>query len=377
MDKVALVRCADYDREAVGQAVERVFSLCGGVERFVKPGMRVLIKLNLLMKRTPDRATTTHPEVARAVAWVVQNAGGIPIFADSPGGPFTRGMLAGVYEACGIRAAAQELGCALNDDFSVTTRAFPEGDVARQLDLIGVLDHVDAVITVGKLKTHGLTMMTGCVKNLYGCIPGTTKVEYHARYPQVELFSRMLLDLCACVKPCFALLDAVEGMEGEGPSGGRPRTIGALVGGANPHQVDAVGAALIGLAPDEVTTLRVAKQRGLLTPFDRVGDPLEPLVLRDFDIPMRTKRQGWVNMVNRLPQALRPRPVFTHRKCDGCGTCVRACPAKAIALDEQRKPQVDLNRCIRCYCCQELCPKTDVEVSRNPLVSLLHERGRK
>ena len=338
--------------------------------------MRVLIKLNLLMKRTPDRATTTHPEVSRAVARAVKHAGGIPVFADSPGGPFTRGMLAGVYEVCGIRAAAQEIGCALNYDFSVTTRAFPEGDVTRQLDLIGVLDRVDAVITVGKLKTHGLTMMTGCVKNLYGCIPGTTKVEYHARYPQVELFSRMLLDLCACVKPCFALLDAVEGMEGEGPSGGRPRTIGALVGGANPHQVDAVGAALIGLTPDEVTTLRAAKHRGLLTPFDCVGDPLEPFVLRDFDIPMRTKRQGWVNMVNRLPQALRPRPVFTHRKCDGCGTCVRACPAKAISMNEQRRPRVDLHRCIRCFCCQELCPKTDVEVSRNPLVRWLHEKGR-
>ena len=376
MDKVALVRCADYTRETVGEAVDRVFTLCGGMEQFVQPGMRVLIKLNLLMKRAPDRATTTHPEVARAVALAVQRAGGVPVFADSPGGPFTRGMLAGVYETCGIRSVAQELGCALNDDFSVTARAFHEGDVAKRLDLIGVLDHVDAVITVGKLKTHGLTTMTGCVKNLYGCVPGTTKVEYHARYPQAELFSRMLVDLCACVKPCFALLDAVEGMEGEGPSGGRPRTIGALVGGANPHQVDAVGAALIGLAPNEVTTLRAAKRRGLLTPFDCVGDPMEPLVLRDFDIPMRTKRRGWVNMVNHLPQALRPRPVFTHRACDGCGTCMRACPAKAIAMDGQRRPQVDLRKCIRCYCCQELCPKTDVEVSRSPLLRWLHEKGR-
>ena len=376
MDNVALVRCADYGREAVGQAVDRVFTLCGGIERFVQPGMRVLIKLNLLMKRTPDRATTTHPEVARAVALAVQRAGGVPVFADSPGGPFTRGMLAGVYETCGIRAVAQELGCALNDDFSVTARAFPEGDVAKRLDLIGVLEHVDAVITVGKLKTHGLTTMTGCVKNLYGCVPGTTKVEYHARYPQAELFSRMLIDLCACVKPCFALLDAVEGMEGEGPSGGRPRTIGALVGGENPQQVDAVGAALIGLAPEDVATLRAAKLRGLLKPFDCVGDPMEPLVLHDFDIPMRTKRRGWVNMVDRLPQALRPRPVFTHRACDGCGTCMRACPAKAISMDGQRRPQVDLRKCIRCYCCQELCPKTDVEVSRSPILCWLHEKGR-
>lgn len=376
MDKVALVRCADYGRGAVEEAVDRVFTLCGGMEQFVQPGMRVLIKLNLLMKRAPDRATTTHPEVARSVALAVQRAGGVPVFADSPGGPFTRGMLAGVYETCGIRAVAQELGCVLNDDFSVTARAFPEGDVAKRLDLIGVLDQVDAVITVGKLKTHGLTTMTGCVKNLYGCVPGTTKVEYHARYPQAELFSRMLVDLCACVKPCFALLDAVEGMEGEGPSGGRPRAIGALVGGENPHQVDAVGATLIGLAPDEVTTLRTAKQRGLLTPFDCVGDPMEPLVLRDFDVPMRTKRRGWVNMVDRLPQALRPRPVFTHRACDGCGTCMRACPAKAIAMDGQRRPQVDLRKCIRCYCCQELCPRTDVEVSRSPILRWLHEKGK-
>ncbi|MDY3995350.1 MAG: 4Fe-4S binding protein, partial [Candidatus Onthovivens sp.] len=151
---------------------------------------------------------------------------------------------------------------------------------------------------------------------------------------------------------------------------------GALIGGESPHQVDAVGAALIGLSPDEVTTLRAAKQRGLLAPYACVGDPIEPLILHDFDIPMRAKRRGWVNMVNRLPQALRPRPVFTHRRCDGCGTCVRACPAKAIKMDEHRRPQVDLTRCIRCYCCQELCPKTDVEVRRNPLVSLLHERGK-
>ena len=99
-------------------------------------------------------------------------------------------------------------------------------------------------------------------------------------------------------------------------------------------------------------------------------------MLHDFDIPMRTKRRGWVNMVDRLPQALRPRPVFTHRACDGCGTCVRACPAKAISMDGQRRPQVDLRKCIRCYCCQELCPKTDVEVSRSPILRWLHEKGR-
>ena len=368
---VALRRCMTYDKPAVQEAVDDLFALCGGMESIVKPGQRVLVKLNLLMKRTPDRATTTHPAVAQAIVRAIQNAGATVILADSPGGPFTRGMLAGVYEACGVRAVAEETGCVLNDNFSTTTRFFEEGYAARHLDLLGVLDHVDAVITVGKLKTHGLTTMTGCVKNLYGLVPGTTKVEYHARYQDVTLFSNMLLDICACVKPCFAILDAVEGMEGEGPSGGRPRTIGALIGSRNAYAADVVGAALIGLAPEQVTTLEAAMKRDLLPEYEIAGDDIGSMTLTDFDIPMKHKRASWVRLVNKLPQALRPRPVFTHKRCDGCGTCVRACPAEAIAMDDRRRPQVDIGKCIRCYCCQELCPKTDVEVRRNPVFAWL------
>jgi len=368
---VALRRCGTYDREAVQQAMDDVFALCGGIERFVKPGERVLIKVNLLMKRTPDRATTTHPEVMRAIVRAVQRAGGVAILADSPGGPYTRGMLAGVYETCGVSAVAKETGCELNDDFSVMTRTLPEGFAARKLDLLGILEKVDKVITVGKLKTHGLTTMTGAVKNLFGVIPGTVKVEYHARYQDVRLFSDMLLDICTAVKPCFAILDAIEGMEGEGPSGGKPRLIGALVGGENPHAVDAVGARLIGLESKQVTTLEAAMRHDLLPEYEVVGEEIEPLIQHDFDIPMKQRSSSMVRLINALPQFLRPRPVFTHRKCDGCGVCMRACPAKAIAMNESRRPQVDLKACIRCYCCQELCPKTDIEVRRNPIISLL------
>ena len=368
---VALKACPSYEAEDVQAAIDSIFALCGGIERIVKPGQRILVKVNLLMKRKPEQATTTHPAVAAAIVRAVQRAGGIPILADSPGGPYTRGMLAGVYETCGMRAVAEETGCSLNDDFSTTTRFYEEGCVAKHLDLLGVLEQVDAVITVGKLKTHGLSTMTGCVKNLYGLVPGTLKVEYHARYQDVGLFSDMLVDICECVKPSFSILDAVVGMEGEGPSGGRPRQIGALLGGMNPHAVDAVGAQLIGLRPELMTTLEAAMKRGIVPPYAVAGDALEPMILSDFDIPMKYRRASWVRLVNKLPQALRPRPVFTHRKCDGCGTCVRACPAKAIGMDDNRRPHVDVKKCIRCYCCQELCPKTDVEVKRNPIFALL------
>ena len=364
MNKVALIHCQQYEREAVQKAVDAIFDQCGGIQAFIKPRMRVLIKLNLLMKRTPDKATTTHPEVARAVALAVMRGGGIPVFADSPGGPYTQRMLSGVYEICGISTVAAEIGCALNDDFTTTTRYYEDGHVAKHLDLIGLIDHVDAVITVGKLKTHGLTTMTGCVKNLYGLVPGTKKVEYHARYQDVRLFSQMLVDICGCVKPCFAILDAVIGMEGEGPSGGEPRVIGALLGGCDAHQVDEAGARLIGLMAEQVTTLAAAKKRGVLKPYVMTGDPPEPLILHDFCIPMKLRRTNWLHAVNHMPQVLRPRPVFRCLQCDGCGTCMRACPAGAITLDESRCPHVDLKKCIRCFCCQELCPKTDIEVWR-------------
>lgn len=368
---VALKHCAGYDPDAVQKAVDDLFALSGGIESIIKPGQRVLVKVNLLMKRKPEQATTTHPAVAQAIVRAVQRAGATAILADSPGGPYTRGMLAGVYEACGMKGVAQETGCILNDDFSTTTRYDEKGHVAKKLDLLGLLDQVDAVISVGKLKTHGLSTMTGCVKNLFGLVPGTIKVEYHARYQDVGLFSHMLLDIYEHVKPCFSILDGVVGMEGEGPSGGRPRAVGALIGGRNAHAVDAVGARLIGLRPEQVTTLEAAIERDLLPEYEVAGDEVEPMIITDFDIPMRVRRASWVRLVNKLPQAFRPRPVFTHRLCDGCGVCMRSCPAKAIHMDENRRPQVDVKTCIRCYCCQELCPKNDIEVKRSFIFSLL------
>ena len=120
-----------------------------------------------------------------------------------------------------------------------------------------------------------------------------------------------------------------------------------------------------------MTTLEAAKRYGVLPEIEITGDDLSPLIQTDFDIPMKQKSSSLVRLVNALPQFLRPRPVFTHRKCDGCGVCMRSCPAKAITMNEKRRPQVDLGACIRCYCCQELCPKTDIEVKRNRIIAWL------
>lgn len=372
MQKVSLASCSSYSTLEIERATAAIFEPYGGIEAIIKPGQRVLIKANLLMRRLPEAATTTHPEVIRALVKQVQSAGAHAVIADSPGGPYTRAHLQSVYDTCGMAKVASETGCELNDDFSSDVCIYPEGRVAKKLDIIGAARKADAIITVGKLKTHGLTTMTGCVKNLYGLVPGTVKVEYHARYTKLQMFCEMLLDTCTFAAPVFSVLDAVEAMEGEGPSGGRARNVGALIGGLNPHAVDALGARLIGLTCEQVPTLALAKARGIELEADIVGADVASLIQKDFDIPMlRSKRMGWIQLLDKVPHVFRPRPIFMHKACNRCGMCVRSCPVHAIMMNEKGLPKADYNACIRCFCCQELCPKTDIAVRRNPLIRML------
>ena len=213
--------------------------------------------------------------------------------------------------------------------------------------------------------------MTACAKNLFGLVPGTVKAEYHARYPDIDDFSTMLCDLCAFVRPALCVLDAVDAMEGEGPSGGRPRRVGAILAGVDPHAVDAVAARLIGLDEERVTTLRAARRLGLLDAPQVLGACVEDLCVQGFDLPGPSSALSGRWLLTHLPGFLRPRPVFTHAACDGCGTCLRACPAKAISMDGANRPRVDMRKCIRCFCCQELCPKTDVRIHRNSVFRYL------
>lgn len=369
---VSLVRCGAYADEQVLEALRASMHSLGGMEAYVKPGQKVLIKPNLLMRRSPERATTTHPSVIRAVVSLVQEVGGMAIIAESPGGPFSPSVLRWVYEGTGMKKVAQETGAVLNEDTRTAVLHAPEGKEIQRIDVMQVVLDADVLISVGKLKTHGLSRMTGAVKNLYGLVPGTVKVDYHARFPDREQFCNMLVDVCEAAKPALAVIDAVECMEGEGPSGGSARFVGALITSPNPHAADAVGASLIGLSTDSVPTLRWAEERGLLPVYRVDGETVEFLRVADFHVPMgKAPGQSGIEKLAQRIRFLRSKPVFPHIRCNGCGICVRSCPAKTIHMNDQNRPEVDLKHCIRCYCCQELCPQNDVIIKRHPLMRLL------
>lgn len=388
MSTVSLSSCASYETSAVASSLNAALTPLGGMAAFVSPGQRVLLKINLLAKATPERAVTTHPEIVRALVREVREAGGVVTVGDSPGG---RNSLQGVHrlwDETGIEqvCAEENVPLVLFDDDCASLSA--EGGRLYSTFTVGrAVAETDVLISVPKLKTHGLMMLTGAVKNLFGCIPGLEKAQFHVKVPGREDFADMLLDLMLACRPRLAVMDAVVGMEGAGPAGGTPRHIGAILASADSVALDIIAAEMIGLAPHEVYTNLMAARRGLgpasSAEIETLGVQWRTLQLEDFRLPAA---DATVNMPSWLSRRLRgwatARPELARpRECTRCRRCEQNCPVEAVEVGEAG-PAFDHTKCIRCYCCQELCPTQAIDLTAPPLARLAsrrrgrYERGR-
>lgn len=369
-EKVYLTQCQTYDKDKVIESVERVFNQIGGIEKLVNQGEKVLIKINLLLKRTPDGATTTHPSIVEEVVKQVQSAGGIPIIGDSPGGSYTKNRLKSIYETTGMIQVAANTGCQLNYDTS-SRQISNNGVVSKSLQIISPVLDCDKIIAIGKLKTHAYMTATMAVKLCFGYIPGLIKADYHVRMPDPVDFGNLLVDIYESRKPDFNIIDAVYGMEGDGPSAGTPIKVGCLLSGVNGHAIDTVGAEIMSIPPLSIPTLKAAKDRklfsGNIEDIELLGDNLETYIKNFIHPKLRTID----TVTNRVPKFLRkilgnliqPKPVFDKELCKACGDCVRACPAKTIEI-QGKCARVNLDNCIRCFCCHELCPHKAIEINK-------------
>ncbi|MBF8982721.1 DUF362 domain-containing protein [Lutibacter sp. B2] len=376
---VSLIECRKYDYNLVKESVEKSFEDLGGIGKFIKKRDKVLLKLNLLMKKKPEDATTTHPIFAKALAQVLIEYGAEVIIADSPGGPFNTSLLKGVYKACGIEKIADDVGAKLNYNTNSVEIKNEGGLILKRITAIEVLKEVDKVISVSKLKTHGMMMFTGAVKNMFGVVAGLEKAEYHVRMPNNKDFSNALVDICVASKPVLSFMDGIVGMEGAGPSAGDPREVGVVIASTSPYHLDVVATSIIGLEPTKVPTVQRCVERGLckgnFDDIDLKGDKIEKFILNDFVIP---EIRSLDLLDGKIPKFLRdilngflqPKPVFIHEKCVGCRDCVNSCPPQVIEMIDY-KPIVNLDECIRCFCCQELCPVEAIDIHRPLLMKLL------
>ncbi len=371
IDRVAVLKADEYDNEKMYLLVKNQQSLIG-FDANEYSGKTVMLKPNLLLKFAPERAATVHPSLVYAAGRVFVEAGARVVLAESPGGPYTAGILKGIYKTSGMEEAAIQAGFELNFDTSEFSFVSDEGERSKHFNFIKPLAEADLVVNLCKLKSHSMATMTAAVKNLFGTIPGTQKVEFHSRFPKHSDFASALVDLTSCIcrhVPVLSVCDAVIGMEGNGPSAGETRRIGCVLMSENPFALDLVCAHILG-AGSTVPMLENAKVRKFMprhiSELELFGDSVDELVIPDFKFPDTHKK----NKIDLLPKFLSPRPKVNKTICIGCGECARSCPQKVITI-KNKKAYIALKSCIRCYCCQELCKPAAIKIHRSLIYRMI------
>lgn len=368
--KQVIYQVADYEEEQVYTAVSKAFTDLHLADD-LSPGMNIVLKPNLVMAKKPDVPVTTHPFIVKAVArWLKEQGMQHVTIAESSGGPYTAEYMKGIYHTCGMTAA--EPYAELNSNFDFVSVDTTEGFMNHTFNLIKPIAEADYIINLPKLKTHAMTGYSGGIKNLFGCIPGLQKPQLHYRFPDIEDFSNMLLELSLTVRPQITLIDAIDAMEGNGPTGGTSHPLGMILASRDMYTQDYFAASLMKLNPEDIVMIRQAKERGLIHAEDMelIGDSI-PSVLTPFRQP-DTRSLDFSGKVPAFLQKpftalmsklLKSYPKLQPDLCVGCGKCAESCPAHVIDI-KNRKAHFRRKGCISCFCCQEMCPMKAIAVKK-------------
>ena len=345
MAKVSITKATYSDPE-----IEPLLAPLGGMEQFVKKNEKVLLKINLLSAKAPEKAVTTHPEFVRAVAKAVREAGGKPYIGDSPAGTFSKRNLKKAFERSGLENLAKEEKIPLNIDTGVKKLDVPNGKRLRRSPICNYALNADKVIALPKLKSHSFQYMTLACKIMYGIVPGLTKAKYHARFPSRLSFADVMLDVLTIVKPNLYIMDGIMGMEGQGPGSGDPVKLDLVLASTDEVAMDIAVCKILGVEPVGIPVLKRAKIRGLWP--ESIDYPIrkpEDVAYKGFRLP---------NTADHLLTGKKPpkkSPVITG-KCIACGDCERICPKHAVKVIGHLA-EITYSKCIRCFCCHEVCPE--------------------
>lgn len=386
-ESVYLITCNDYD--IVKEKLPALMEMMGGINRFVKKGETIILKPNLLLAVNPERVVSTHPSLITSLGTLLYDRQVNAVLADSPGSGYAYNTrtLEKVYKKCGMIEAAEAGQVTLNYDTGHEIVSFNQGNLVKRFEVISPVLEASGVINLCRLKTHSFMAMSGAVKNNFGVIPGRLKLGYHAALKEPERFAALLLDLADLIQPRLSIMDAVIGMEGNGPTGGSPRQAGYLLASTSQLALDVVAAEIMGLPRDKNPVLIEAEKRGQgpfrIEDVQLVGEDIESLRIENYQLPDTFTSwigfQGVPDFLLKILEALLKKssslkPEINRKKCIGCGACIKACPAEVITLDTENKAVINTQGCIRCYCCHEMCTEKAVELHKGILYNLLNKQ---
>jgi uncharacterized protein (DUF362 family)/Pyruvate/2-oxoacid:ferredoxin oxidoreductase delta subunit len=383
MTRVSLMQCSGYVSTDIKDVLEQSLVNIGfDTDRF--KNVRVAVNPNLLMPSPPEKAIITHPEFFRAAVQLVKQYGGRPVLIESP----AFHSLDRTIRKTGYHEIVTAEGVDVADPQQTRALHFEGAKSFKSIDVGSAFFDADLILNLPKFKTHGLTYVTGAVKNLFGAIPGLQKSKMHVKLPNGEEFAGFLLDLYGAMqygfdppKTVLTFMDAIVCQEGEGPgTSGTPKTMNAVIAGLDAVAVDWVAVRTAGLDADKAYTVRLGFQRdfGVNSPGDIEIKGRRPEDMRVK--PFRPSRGTFMSNMIRWPvTSKRFRNLFIDHPLPRTGTCTlcyqchKICPAGAIgkAAEGGETPVYDYNKCIRCYCCMEICPEAAIVKKRGSLQWLL------
>jgi uncharacterized protein (DUF362 family)/NAD-dependent dihydropyrimidine dehydrogenase PreA subunit len=374
MSKVVVIKCNTYDSSNIKPKIEDALALLGGIESIIPKNKKILLKPNLVVGVDKDQAVTTHPAVFESIIQILKDKDYNLSYGDSPG----LGKPDKVAAKAGLKDIADSYQVPLadfNDGYQVH---LPDSTVCKQFTIVNAMKDHQAIINLPKMKSHALQRITGAIKNPFGMVLGYNKATMHARYTNAFLFAEMLIDLNTFLKVDLHIMDGIVAMEGNGPRNGNPTPMNVILISTDPVALDATFCKLINIDPRIIPAITYGQERGLGTYEDitLLGDPIEDLINPNFDIPKTQLKVEDSSKFDLLKPLIR-RPYIIEDKCKQCGICVEVCPLEQKALSFEKgkdvTPKYDYQECIRCYCCQEMCPHHAIEVETPLLGKLLYK----
>ncbi|NPV72030.1 MAG: DUF362 domain-containing protein [Firmicutes bacterium] len=310
----------DEDVAAIRAAVDSAVRLAiGSLDAIIKPGDKVLIKPNLAFQAPPESFAVVDPRAIEAVTAYVKEysrAGEVWV-GDNPSLGMHVGRAKPAFEVSGMEAAARRGGAdrvIYFDETEVVEVDIPQAKVFKKATVFKPFLDADVVINLPKMKVHLAGTVTLGLKNWNGIIPNVHPHGQQQGAHRADL-GQKFADLYRVRKPDLTIIDAIIGMEGQGPHAGTPVEMNLVIAGTDTVAVDAVTSSIMGFEPIEIPAVRCAATEGLgvmdLEQIEILGEPLEK-VRRFFKRP------------NGDPVGMYPGfTVYSQQTCPGCYVNVR------------------------------------------------------